>query len=86
MLRTGGSPDGAGDPPDPYHQPLCRGSQGNDWRRAWRRDNTLKKPFKVRCVKLNGRKLPAGSGAWEATANQVEAMLPRKLKKFTLAF
>jgi alpha-glucosidase (family GH31 glycosyl hydrolase) len=48
--------------------------------------NTLKKPFKVRCVKLNGKKLPAGAGSWQGTADQVEVTLPRKLKKFTLAF
>jgi alpha-glucosidase (family GH31 glycosyl hydrolase) len=55
--------------------------------RAWTikaSTSTLKTPFRVRCVKLNGRRL--GSGAWHATADRVDVKPPGKLKKFTLAF
>ena len=62
-----------------------RDSQARNWT-VKAATNTLKKPFKVRCVKLNGKKLPAGAGSWQGTADQVEVTLPRKLKKFTLAF
>jgi alpha-glucosidase (family GH31 glycosyl hydrolase) len=55
--------------------------------RAWTikaSTSTLKKPFRVRCVKLNGRRLAAGT--WQATTDQVALTLPAKRKKFTLAF
>ncbi len=46
--------------------------------------NTLKQPFRVRCVKLNGSKLKAG--AWQAGKGQVKLDLPADGKKFTLVF
>ena len=49
--------------------------------------STLRQPFRVRCVKVNGLKLPAGTpSAWKASDGQVEAHLPVKLKKFTIEF
>lgn len=44
----------------------------------------MKDPFKVRCVKLNGRRLSAA--AWNATASQVEVNLPSKGRNLTLLF
>ncbi len=43
---------------------------------------TLKRPFKARCVKLNGRKL--ATGKWKGTADQVEVGLPSKARKLAL--
>lgn len=46
--------------------------------------DTLKRPFKVRCVKLNGRKLPRGGKVWQATGKQIKITLPTAPRKFKL--
>ena len=55
--------------------------------RPWRikaATGAMKQPFKVRCVKLNGKKL--GAGTWQTGEGQVEVNLPAGPKKLSLAF
>lgn len=45
---------------------------------------TLKNPFEVRCVRLNGRPLPGGNSGWNWTGTHVEIRLPAAPKRFKL--
>lgn len=56
-------------------------------KRSWRIEaatGSMKRPFRVRCVKLNGRRLAAG--AWTAKPGRVELDLPARKAKTELLF